>query len=84
MRLTRGGVRRAVAVTALAVLLAACGTPNAQVGEHSLPSDWDAIQAAARGQTVRWWLYGGAVDLIWIVQTPERAEPGCVSSTNRE
>jgi putative spermidine/putrescine transport system substrate-binding protein len=50
-----------VAITALtlALLLAACGPPAAQVGERAVPSDWDSIQAAARGQTVRWWLYGG-------------------------
>jgi putative spermidine/putrescine transport system substrate-binding protein len=55
--------RRAVAVTALTLslvlLLAACGTPNAGAGGQPVPSDWEAIQTAAKGQTVRWWLYGG-------------------------
>ncbi|HZD02446.1 MAG TPA: ABC transporter substrate-binding protein [Actinomycetes bacterium] len=55
--------RRAVAVTTLALsialLLAACGGPTSRVGEDAVPSDWAAVQAAARGQTVRWWLYGG-------------------------
>jgi putative spermidine/putrescine transport system substrate-binding protein len=52
-----------VAVTTLALLLAlllaACGSPTAPVGGRALPSDWGAVLAAARGQTVRWWLYGG-------------------------
>jgi putative spermidine/putrescine transport system substrate-binding protein len=55
--------RRAVAVTALvlalALLLAACGSPTAPAGGRAVPANWDAIQAGARGQTVRWWLYGG-------------------------
>ena len=57
----RRGRRLAVAATtlALALLMAACGTPTARVGERAVPSDWEAVQAAARGQTVRWWLYGG-------------------------
>jgi putative spermidine/putrescine transport system substrate-binding protein len=55
--------RRAVAVTALtlslALLLAACGTPKAGAGGQPVPSDWEGIQTAAKGQTVHWWLYGG-------------------------
>ncbi len=51
--------RRAATALLLALLLAACGTPNARVGEQPVPASWDAIQTAARGQTVRWWLYGG-------------------------
>jgi putative spermidine/putrescine transport system substrate-binding protein len=55
--------RRAVAVVALALglwlLLAACGGPAARVGEDGVSSGWDAVRAAARGQRVRWWLYGG-------------------------
>jgi putative spermidine/putrescine transport system substrate-binding protein len=43
----------------LALLLTACGMPAAHVGERAVSSDWDSIQAAAKGQTVRWWLYGG-------------------------
>jgi putative spermidine/putrescine transport system substrate-binding protein len=60
-RSRRRGRRLAVAITALtlALLLAACGAPAAQVGERAVPSDWDAVLAAARGQTVHWWLYGG-------------------------
>jgi putative spermidine/putrescine transport system substrate-binding protein len=57
------GRRLPVAITAftltLALLLAACGRPAAQVGGRAVPADWQAIQATARGQTVRWWLYGG-------------------------
>jgi putative spermidine/putrescine transport system substrate-binding protein len=55
--------RRPLAVTALtlslALLLAACATPKAGAGGQPLPSDWEGIQTAAKGQTVRWWLYGG-------------------------
>jgi putative spermidine/putrescine transport system substrate-binding protein len=55
--------RRDVAVTALALslalLLAACGTPKAGAGGQPVPSGWEGIQTAAKGQTVRWWLYGG-------------------------
>jgi len=59
----RGRRPRTAALIALALslwlLLAACGTANPRAGERALPSGWDAVQASARGQTVRWWLYGG-------------------------
>jgi putative spermidine/putrescine transport system substrate-binding protein len=59
----RGRRPRTAALIALALslglLLAACGTANPRADERALPSGWDAVQASARGQTVRWWLYGG-------------------------
>jgi putative spermidine/putrescine transport system substrate-binding protein len=48
-----------VAAGVLALLLTACGTPAGTAGAPAVPSDWDAILARARGQTVRWWMFGG-------------------------
>jgi putative spermidine/putrescine transport system substrate-binding protein len=44
----------------LALLLAACAPGNAQpVGDFDL-NDWDSVLAAARGQTVNWYIWGGS------------------------
>jgi putative spermidine/putrescine transport system substrate-binding protein len=50
---------RVAAFTVLAVVLAACAGTPAQHRGLPAASDWDAVLASARGQTVRWWLYGG-------------------------
>jgi putative spermidine/putrescine transport system substrate-binding protein len=50
---------RVAAVAVLAVILAACATTPTQYRSLPAASDWDAVLSAARGQTVRWWLYGG-------------------------
>jgi putative spermidine/putrescine transport system substrate-binding protein len=47
-----------VAAGLLALLLAACGTPVGS-GEPAVRSGWDGILAGARGQMVRWWMFGG-------------------------
>ena len=55
-------MRRPVALvcTALLALLAACGAPAVPAAPVALdPADWDAVLAQARGQTVRWYAYGG-------------------------
>lgn len=44
---------------AVAVATAACtSTPTNQFGQLDL-EDWEAVEAAAEGQTVTWWLFGG-------------------------
>ena len=50
----------AVAV-ALCALLAACGDddPGAGAGATAAAEGFAAVQEGARGQTVRWWMYGG-------------------------
>jgi putative spermidine/putrescine transport system substrate-binding protein len=54
-----GRAVRVAAVVVLAVVLAACaGTPTRR-GALPGAAGWNAVLAAARGQTVRWWLYGG-------------------------
>jgi putative spermidine/putrescine transport system substrate-binding protein len=55
VRASRRG-RGAVAAGVLALLLAACAT---QAGPPTVPSGWERILAGARGQTVRWWMFGG-------------------------
>ncbi len=55
-------MRRSAALlcAALLALLAACGAPAAPAAPASPdPADWDAVLAQARGQTVRWYAYGG-------------------------
>ena len=53
----------------LGLLASACSAPSADpaapaaagtsADEHPSPQDWEAVEDAAEGQTVRWWLYGG-------------------------
>lgn len=43
----------------LSLLLAACGTPAQSSSEFDL-DNWDSVLAAARGQTVNWYIWGGA------------------------
>ena len=54
-----GRAVRVAAVAALTVVLAACGATTGRTRGRAVASDWGAVLAAARGQTVRWWLYGG-------------------------
>ncbi len=50
----------ALLCTALLALLAACGAPAAPAAPAAPdPADWAAVLAQARGQTVRWYAYGG-------------------------
>lgn len=71
--MTARRVARVAAFTvAGALALAACGSgaeeadtePAAATGARSAadvdPADWDAVLAAAEGQTVNWWIFGGA------------------------
>lgn len=55
-------LRVVVAALALSLLAAAC-TTTAATTESESPAedvaDWPAVLARAKGQTVRWWLYGG-------------------------
>ncbi len=51
--------RGVVAAGVLVLLLAACGTPAGTAGAPAVPADWEGILAGARGQTVRWWMFGG-------------------------
>ncbi|MBW3662770.1 MAG: ABC transporter substrate-binding protein [Actinobacteria bacterium] len=49
-------------VAALLVALtaaAACASGVPSTSEPADPEDWAAVTAAAEGQTVRWWLFGG-------------------------
>lgn len=44
----------------LLVLLTACGgSGGGSAPAPGLPGDWAQVRAAARGQTVNWWMYGG-------------------------
>lgn len=62
--------RRFGALALGAILLAACGSAAASPTEAPAPgaggaaaldaADWDAVLAAARGQTVNWYLWGGS------------------------
>lgn len=57
----RSPARRRVAALGalLGLVLTACGSGVSATAPDLDPSDWDAVVAAAQGQTVRWWLYGG-------------------------
>jgi putative spermidine/putrescine transport system substrate-binding protein len=43
----------------LSLLLAACGSPTQSSGEFDI-NDWDSVLAAAKGQTVNWYIWGGS------------------------
>lgn len=43
----------------LAVLAGACSPDSGTNAEAVEPDDWPRVLAAAEGQTVRWWLFGG-------------------------
>jgi putative spermidine/putrescine transport system substrate-binding protein len=58
-RVPRRGGRGTVAAAVLALLLAACATPAGTAGPPAVPAGWDGVLAGARGQTVRWWMFGG-------------------------
>jgi putative spermidine/putrescine transport system substrate-binding protein len=51
------GLVGAVLASALAALAVGCGGQPAPTA--GLAGDWDRVEATARGQTVRWWMYGG-------------------------
>ena len=51
---------RGVAVLALLGLLAAACSPGGSPAQADVEvADWEAVTAAAEGQTVRWWMFGG-------------------------
>ncbi len=70
-RMTRGPRAALVLVIALVLFAPACSRAGPESGSVAVtqragdsdttlqPADWDAVVARARGQTVRWWLYGG-------------------------
>jgi len=43
----------------LSLLLAACASPAQSSSEFDI-NDWDSVLAAAKGQTVNWYIWGGA------------------------
>ena len=51
----------ALLCAALLALLTACGAPAPAAAPPAVPdaANWDAVLAQARGQTVRWYAYGG-------------------------
>jgi putative spermidine/putrescine transport system substrate-binding protein len=49
----------AAVLVALTVGLAACGGDGGPAPAERLSGDWASVREAARGQTVRWWMYGG-------------------------
>jgi putative spermidine/putrescine transport system substrate-binding protein len=51
--------RTLLMITVLALLAAACGPGRSATAAALDPKDWDGVLAAAEGQTVRWWLFGG-------------------------
>jgi putative spermidine/putrescine transport system substrate-binding protein len=63
--------RRAVVAAALAAitaLSAACGSETGAVQDAGAgggpdPADWDSVLAAAEGQTVNWYMYGGSPEI---------------------
>lgn len=46
-------------MTILALLLSACGSPAQSSSEYDI-NDWDSVLAAAKGQTVNWYIWGGS------------------------
>ncbi len=55
----RRSVLSLMAAIAASVLLAACGGPSSKVTGAAGADDWSEVRTQARGQTVRWWMYGG-------------------------
>lgn len=53
--------RLIVPFVAAAVMLTACGGggPTLEPQRSMPPSGWSSVEREARGQTVRWWMYGG-------------------------
>jgi putative spermidine/putrescine transport system substrate-binding protein len=50
----------AAALLAAALALGACAAPDpGRTSPAGRPADWPATVREARGQTVRWWMYGG-------------------------
>lgn len=49
----------ALAAVLLALGVAGCGDDAAADPPAGLPAEWSEVLAGARGQTVRWWMYGG-------------------------
>jgi ABC-type uncharacterized transport system YnjBCD substrate-binding protein len=43
----------------LSLLLAACGAPAQSSSDFDI-ADWDSVLAAAKGQTVNWYMWGGS------------------------
>ncbi len=41
-------------------MLGGCGSDGAQAGRDANVRDWPAVVAAAKGQTVRWYMWGGS------------------------
>jgi len=46
-------------IAIFAMLVSACGAPAQPTGEFDL-NDWDSVLAAAKGQTVNWYIWGGS------------------------
>ena len=46
-------------LVALSLLLAACGAPALSSGKFDI-NEWDSVLAAANGQTVNWYIWGGS------------------------
>lgn len=52
----------------LSLLLAACETPAQSSSEFDI-NDWDSVLAAAKGQTVNWYMWGGSDSINAYVDT---------------
>ena len=64
VRSTRAAIARGLGAVALGLallgILTACGgSAGGSASTGGLPGDWAQVRAAARGQTVNWWMYGG-------------------------
>ncbi len=47
-------------VLLLSFVLTACGTPAPKTSGELDPANWDSVLAAAKGQTVNWYIWGGS------------------------
>jgi putative spermidine/putrescine transport system substrate-binding protein len=52
-------IRTIYLLVTLSMLLTACGMPAQSSGEFDI-SNWDSVLAAAKGQTVNWYIWGGS------------------------